>query len=47
MTVPGSNVVPWLRKATSCGTEKIMSEVLESCMISPLTRVLMLKSSGE
>ena len=37
MTSPGSSTMNWLRYHTTCAAEKIMSAVLPSCMVSPLT----------
>ena len=46
ITVPGNNVVPSLKKLTRDGTSKIMSEVVESCMVSSLSVVLILRLLG-
>ncbi|KAF6793011.1 fungal specific transcription factor [Colletotrichum musicola] len=44
ITVPGSNVVPWLQNATISSTLKSKSPVLSCCLSSPLTNVCSSKS---
>merc|ERR1711972_622142 len=46
MIVPGNKVVPSERNDIICGTENIISAVLESCTVSPFTVQLMRKLSG-
>ena len=46
MTVPGRRVVEPERKAMRVGTSKIMSAVLESCMVWPLRMVRMRSALG-
>src|SRR5271154_4088250 len=46
MTVPGRRVVEPERKAMRVGTLKIMSAVLESCMVWLLMRVLIWRELG-
>src|SRR4051794_12880671 len=46
ITSPGSSVKLWLQKLISSATPKIISLVLESCMTSPLTRVVSLRFCG-
>src|SRR4051812_13176242 len=46
ITSPASSVKLWLQKLISSATPKIISLVLESCMTSPLTRVVSLRFCG-
>ncbi len=46
ITSPGKSVVPWLKKAIVFAIPKIMSFVLESWTIWPLTLVVILKFWG-